>query len=486
EKFGAVVMADVSGYSTLAAKLAERGQIGAEILSKTMNAFMEKAVQIVLSHGGDVIKFAGDAIVLCWRTESEDENERGEYVLQACECCLALLKKLSNFPTNIPDCDITHLNVHLGVGAGPMFDVHVGGPPGRWEHFIAGESINQLAIVLDLAKPGQLAVSHFALKYLSRVVEVASLQLGSYDKRCIILNALENKKRTRPKLEFPEETPLQDFTLEKCRLYQSYVSNAAVYRILSGGNDPLLVNEFRKISTIFIKIKSITFKTEHCLPNSQAAMNAIQTALSKYEGTLRQFIVDDKGSVILSYFGLPPFAHENDPMIALKAAIEIRNRLKPIFEDGFAIGVATGMVYCGLIGGVERADYTVTGDSVNMAARLMSNSLAKHEVLCDEETYQSSLNYLEFEAMGKIKVKGKVHPISVYKPVRSKKASVLGASSALPLQQEIDCGRDKEKEALKSAFSGMVSGKRKLIVVEEHTNQGIMDLGRFICEEATR
>jgi hypothetical protein len=36
-----------------------------------------------------------------------------------------------------------------------MFDVHVGGAPGRWEHFIAGESINQLGTVLDLAKPGK-------------------------------------------------------------------------------------------------------------------------------------------------------------------------------------------------------------------------------------------------------------------------------------------------------------------------------------------
>lgn len=108
----------------------------------------------MVEHGGDVIKFAGDAIVFCFRTASDDAHWRGEYVLEACECCLDLLKKVGRFPIAIPGIDITHLTIHLGVGAGTVYDVQVGGPPGRWEHFIAGEGLNQLAIVLDLAKPG--------------------------------------------------------------------------------------------------------------------------------------------------------------------------------------------------------------------------------------------------------------------------------------------------------------------------------------------
>jgi hypothetical protein len=54
-------------------------------------------------------------MVICWRTEEEGDKElKGELVLQACECCLELLKKMSHFPTNIPDCAVTELNVHLG------------------------------------------------------------------------------------------------------------------------------------------------------------------------------------------------------------------------------------------------------------------------------------------------------------------------------------------------------------------------------------
>jgi hypothetical protein len=42
----------------------------------------------------------------------------------------------------------------LGIGAGAIYEVHVGGNPGRWEFFIAGDGVNQLGSVLDLAKAG--------------------------------------------------------------------------------------------------------------------------------------------------------------------------------------------------------------------------------------------------------------------------------------------------------------------------------------------
>lgn len=75
-------------------------------------------------------------------------------VLQASKCCLELLSQLGRFPVDIPDCEITELKIHLGIGAGSVYDVHVVGDVSRSEHFIAGNGVNQLAQVLDLAKPG--------------------------------------------------------------------------------------------------------------------------------------------------------------------------------------------------------------------------------------------------------------------------------------------------------------------------------------------
>lgn len=180
EKFAAVVMADVSGYSKLSNSLAERGAEGAEILCRTMkgyldkvsecsfNKFTEKIINIILKHGGDIIKFAGtfslvliqhtgDAVIFYWKIPVneglEEDVRRGNVVLKAAHCCLDLLKLLGSYEVEIPEIGSQVLRIHLGIGAGKIHDVVVGNP-GRWEHFIAGDGVNQLASVLDLAKSG--------------------------------------------------------------------------------------------------------------------------------------------------------------------------------------------------------------------------------------------------------------------------------------------------------------------------------------------
>jgi hypothetical protein len=185
------------------------------------------------------------------------------------------------------------------------------------------------------------------------------------------LLALEKKKLIKELdpnmiLRLSHHIPLADNITAKCRIYQSYIITSILSRTLNGGFESLAVNESREVTTMFIKIKPITFKTDSCLSKAQSAMEIIQGALYKYEGILRQFIVDDKGSVILCYFGLPPFSHENNPLVALKAGMEIQQDFKKVFGNLFYIGIATGSTFCGLLGNKSRADYTVIGDSANM------------------------------------------------------------------------------------------------------------------------
>jgi hypothetical protein len=124
--------------------------------------------------------FKGDAVIIYWKVngthtdgigqvspkkpvtpeyfdfelkQTSEECEKGEIVLKAANCCLELLKRLGTYTIDIEDCSIKTLRIHLGIGAGQIFDVHVG-EGDRWEHFIAGDGINQLSTVLDLAKAG--------------------------------------------------------------------------------------------------------------------------------------------------------------------------------------------------------------------------------------------------------------------------------------------------------------------------------------------
>jgi hypothetical protein len=103
----------------------------------------------------------GDAVIVYWKSskaanlnDKSMNNVRGSLVYKACICCLNLLTNLGTYGVNIPDCSIKTLQIHLGIGAGLVSDLFVGGDYGRWEHFIAGEGVNQLSTVLDLAKAG--------------------------------------------------------------------------------------------------------------------------------------------------------------------------------------------------------------------------------------------------------------------------------------------------------------------------------------------
>src|SRR5687768_14691860 len=67
----ALLFADISGFSALASRLAEPGREGAEELNRILNTYYGPLVELVIAHGGDIVNFAGDAILAVWPAESD-------------------------------------------------------------------------------------------------------------------------------------------------------------------------------------------------------------------------------------------------------------------------------------------------------------------------------------------------------------------------------------------------------------------------------
>ncbi|KAJ3382209.1 hypothetical protein HDU92_004893 [Lobulomyces angularis] len=555
ETFAAVVMADVSGYSNLSATLAEKGAEGAEILSKTMKGYLDKIIDVILKHGGDIVKFAGDAVIFYWKLEKFDpggenpnsspseEIVRGEIVLKAAHCCLELLKSLGSYEVHIPDQGQKILRIHLGIGAGTVFDVAVGGVD-RWEHFIGGDAVNQLASVLDLAKAGELALSHQALKCFSTIVDIASVGIGSYDKRCIILTGLESAKRKMRHLQSTKMSVTEDSLmvnetspgLKKKRstvcqaagagaiealeqgdsiasldaanilpdlvqaaavdMYKLFINPSALYklqtdinqsrlfRVDAGLTDLMSLRESRQVTTIFIRIGALTkWDSEATLNSAQEAMTVVQEALRKYEGSLRQKHVDDKGATILIFFGLPPLAHENDASFGLKAGLEICEKFTDLFDD-FSIGITTGMVSIGGVGNENRIEYAVMGDSINMAARLMCSQKCKGLILCDEKTYTLCESEFSFETLGQIKVKGKSHQISIFQPKKLKSNELK--KQVLP-ENDLFIAREKERNTIENTLkTHLTTCGPRILVVEGDGGMGVSTQTRWTESQAEK
>lgn len=140
------------------------------------------------------------------------------------------------------------------------------------------------------------------------------------------------------------------------------------------------VAQMRTITVMFVNLDFIYLKGVQNLMQLQNAVASMQRDLYQYEGTVRQFLVDDKGSVMIGVFGTPPNAHEDDCSRAVMSA-SLLQRYHPQHEYPeqsiltfyrnlkslgieTKIGITTGTAFTGDVGNQQRREYAVVGDIV--------------------------------------------------------------------------------------------------------------------------
>ena len=164
----AILFADISGFTPLTEKLSNLpGGDGAEQLLGALNSYFGRMVALIYASGGDVLKFAGDALLVMWPVLDQPElyqlpkhvrgglTDLGVATARACQCALAMQEKLDNYEAS-PG---IFLRLHTGVGAGNVYGLHVGGVSERWEFLIAGYPILQIASAEGESKSGECFLS---------------------------------------------------------------------------------------------------------------------------------------------------------------------------------------------------------------------------------------------------------------------------------------------------------------------------------------
>ena len=110
--------------------------------------------------------------------------------------------------------------------------------------------------------------------------------------------------------------------------------------------------------------------------------------------------MDDKGSTLICIWGLSPFAHEDDAARAILTAMNIRRELAKIDNTWCNVGISTGEVFSGVVGtSGSRKEFSVLGDYVNLAARIMYHPKKYKltgKIYVDLQTKKEADNYLRF------------------------------------------------------------------------------------------
>lgn len=438
--FGAVLIADVSGFTTLTEQLSELGPAGAEELTRVLNDYFGRVIDSIGENGGDIVRFAGDAILAVWPVARESDLR--DATRAAAGCALSLQAELSGYRTDAG----MPLAMKISIGCGDFTVMHLGGEMDRWEYLFTGLAFVQSFSALDQATAGQVVVSLQAWSHLQDVFAGDQLQMGSVR---LQRNPDQSSESATGQCAEPScdrnvsARPTADISETAVRAYVP----ATVCARLAAGHEGWL-NELRTATVLFVNLPELNYATP--LDRAQQVMQYLQHELYRFEGSINKLNVDDKGTSMVAAMGLPPLSHEDDAWRAVTAAMAMRSRLLALGLRS-STGIATGRVFCGSIGSRQRREYTIMGDTVNLAARLMQTALG--DIHCDEVTFQLVQSHIEFQRLADINIKGKSRPVSVHCPKKPKGLVKRPTTKIV--------GRSNEREELKKALSGLLTAHRQ-------------------------
>ncbi|MDX1995521.1 MAG: tetratricopeptide repeat protein [bacterium] len=413
---GAALFADISGFTPLTEALARSlgARQGAEELTRQLNRVYDALTEQVDLYGGTIMGFAGDAIT-CWFDQPQAEA-------RAVTCALALQAAMKAFEqVPLPNGEYATLSLKTAVASGKARRFLVGDPDIQLVDVLAGDTLSRMADAEHYAEKGDVIVDEATAAALSKTLHIGEWRSDSHGgERFGVVQALLTQADPAP---WPP-LALDHLPLEKVRPW--------VVPGLREREDET-ITELRPAVALFLRFQGIDYDGD---PDAAQKFDAyfrwIQSIIVRYDGTIVQLTIGDKGSYLYIAFGAP-IAHENSPERAAGAAVELQQMPAEFsYIQPVQIGITQGMMRTGAYGGRTRRTYGALGDDVNMAARLMQNA-APGETLVSQRLLKAIVRSFMVEELPPIKVKGKQEPLPIARLVDRLDETARTTSFSRPL-----------------------------------------------------
>jgi class 3 adenylate cyclase/tetratricopeptide (TPR) repeat protein len=235
-------------------------------------------------------------------------------------------------------------------------------------------------------------------------------------------------------------------------------------------DSPYLDGERRLVTILFADIPGFTSLAERMDPERlrdlmNACFDHLVPCVEEYGGTVDKFM----GDAVMALFGAP-VAHDNDAERAIRTALDMRRAL-PAFTSSAGvdlslhIGINTGLVLAGSVGGGNRMDYSVMGDAVNVAARLEEEA-GPGEILIGPDTRRLAGQVFLCESAGAIRVRGRGESLAVWRVVRERGTATeeRGGPPGRALDSPL-VGREKERAQFEGTVARTLAGEGGVLFV---------------------
>ncbi len=230
--------------------------------------------------------------------------------------------------------------------------------------------------------------------------------------------------------------------------FGQYLSPRVIDALVKDPSKLMLGGEERTMTAFFSDVAGFSDISERLLPQELVSLlnyylSEMCEIIGKYEGTVDKF----EGDAIIAFWGAPIPTDEH-ALLACKASLEMNRKMVKIRENlrkegkpelYVRMGLNSGPMVVGNMGSRQRMDFTIMGDSVNIAARLEgANKFYGTYLMISEFTYEFVKDEVEVKELDLIRVIGKNEPVRVYE--------LLAMKGELP--GNLQKGRDLFEEAL--------------------------------------
>jgi adenylate cyclase len=459
---GTFMFADVSGFTALSEKLQrEGGTEGIDILTEIINDFFARMLEILAKSNGQLLKFAGDALLIFFpATDGSDETPLAIRTgLRMQREMQANFQPIANEALNdlLGGGHSMELTMSIGICRGKLFEAVVGSDIQR-DHVIQGDLPGQAMAAEAAGERDDVIITaglqadygdQFATEPAGdgffRVIDNFGDQLSDYE------FVIPRRRRAQSSVlfDFVEENLLEDLERTTTRLdgVARFVAKNVVNQLAFLGDR--IESQNRPATVVFVHTTGfdelLNDWGEEQLPLLLSMLNRyynlMQRTVAANGGTLTRTDPYQRGIKLLIIFGAP-VAHADDQERAVTTVLEMNRilanlnaRLQDELPDHLKrptyimqrAGITQGDVFAGEAGWKARREYTVMGDDVNLAARLMSKG-AFGNIMISDRVWERVHPHFETEALSPLQLKGKSQLTQAYL-VKSSTMSPLSMSA---------------------------------------------------------